>query len=92
MCGSCSSTLSLASSKRHCCAGGGLAFAGYLMLLCLVLSACGEPQHGRLGLARASGQQYKQLSTQDEGDDKSTESQRVGLSTLELTGTAADPV
>ena len=71
---------------------GGLAFAGYLMLLCQVLIACGEPQNSRSALARASGQQYKQLSTQEEGDEKSEESQRGGLSTLELTATAADPV
>ena len=89
---SCSCILAVVQSEKYGCAGGGLAFAGYLMLLCQVLIACGEPQNSRSALARASGQQYKQLSTQDEGDEKSEESQRGGLSTLELTATAADPV
>ena len=62
------------------------------MLLCQMLVACGEPQKGKLGVTRAYGQQYTRLSTQDEGDEKSGESQRVGLSTLELTATAADTV
>ena len=62
------------------------------MLLCQVLIACGEPQNGRPGLAKASGQQYKRLSTQDEGDEKTDESQRGGLSTLELTATTVDSV
>lgn len=77
------------------CAGGGLAFVGYLALLCQVLIAWGRPQEGRAGVP--TRQQYEQLPMQeglqeDTYDGKAAVGQKDGPHIVELTATAANAV
>ena len=77
-----------------CHTGGGLAFIGYLALLCQSLKACGQVK----GRARVgpSWRQYQQLPVQEDGPSVSSQKRpepgEGSRAIVELTVTAADSV
>ena len=77
-----------------CHAGGGLAFMGYLALLCQCLVACGQVRGG--GGGGPAKQQYQRLPLQEDGiavsGQKRPGSCENGSAILELTATAAEIV
>ena len=77
-----------------CHAGGGLAFMGYLALLCQCLVTCGQVRGG--GGGGHAKQQYQQLPLQEDGVAVSGQKRpgncEDGSAILELTATAAEIV
>ena len=69
-------------------AGGGLAFLGYLALLCQTLVACGQRVGGRKAVVPM--QEYQQLPVQEESHEviKRPEILEGGPVVVELTSTA----
>jgi len=74
------------------CAGGGLAFLGYLALLCQTLAACGQSVGCRKAVA--SMQQYEQLPVQEETHEvrKGPEPLEGGPAIVELTASTGNTV